>query len=70
MLYDTLGTKDTETDIHFLRIQFAFEMELIPLFYEMYYNIRPGPGVQSVIVVFPNHTRLFFWSLICPVEKE
>ena len=33
----------------------------------MYYDIRPGLGLQSVIVVFPDHTHLFFWSL---VEKE
>ena len=42
-------------------------MELISLFYQMYYNIRPGLGLQCVIVVFPDGTHLFFWSL---VEKE
>ena len=46
---------------------FAFEMKLISLFYKMYYNIRPGLGLLCVIVVFSNQTRLFFWSLICPV---
>ena len=45
---------------HILHIQFAFEMELISLFYKMYYNIRPGLGLQCVIVVFPDHTHLFF----------
>ena len=54
-------------DMHFLRVQFAFEMKLILLFYKMYYNIRPGLGLQCVIVVFPDHTHSFFWSL---VEKE
>ena len=39
---------------HILSIQFAFEMELIPLFYKMHYNIRPGLGLQCVIVVFPD----------------
>ena len=67
MLYDNIGDKNTERDMHFLRIQFAFQMELISLFYKMYYNIRPGIGLQCVIVVFPDHTLLFFWSL---VEKE
>ena len=60
----TLGTKDTETDIHFCA--YNFEMELISLFYKMYY-IRPGLGPQCVIVIFPDHTHLFFSSL---VEKE
>ena len=35
--------------------------------YKMYYNKRPGLGLQYVLVIFPDHTRLFFWSL---VEKE
>ena len=43
-----------------MRIQFAFEMELIPLFYRMHYNKRPGLGLQCAIVVFPDHTHLFF----------
>ena len=47
---------------HILRIQFAFEMELILLFYKMHYNIRPGLGLQCVIVVFPGHTHLFVFS--------
>ena len=47
----------------FLRIQFALEMELISLFYKMYYYIRPGLGLQCAIVVFPNHTRLCFCGL-------
>ena len=67
MLYDNIGDKNTETDMHFLRIQFAFEMDLISLFYKVYYYIRPGLGLQFVIVVFPNDIHLFFWSL---VEKE
>ena len=33
-------------------------------FYKMHYNIRPGLGLQYVIVVFPDHTHLFFWSLM------
>ena len=53
-----------------MRIQFPFEMELIPLFYKMHYKIRPGLGLQCMIVVFPDHTHLFFWSIICTVEKE
>ena len=60
----TFGTKNTETNIHFLRIEFAFKMELILLFYKMYYNIRPGLGLQCVIVVFPDDTHLFFWFLV------
>ena len=43
-----------------MHIQFAFEMELIPLFYKMHYNIRPGLGLQCVIVVFPDRNHLFF----------
>ena len=43
-----------------MRIQFAFEMELISLFYKKYYNIRPGLGLQCVIVVFPDHRSLVF----------
>ena len=50
-----------------MRIQFAFEMESISLFYKMYYYIRPGLGLQYVIVVFPDDFHLFFWSL---VERE
>ena len=50
-----------------MRQRLAFEMELILLFYKMYYNIRRGLGLLCVIVVFPDHTHLFFWSL---VEKE
>ena len=34
-------------------------MELIPLFYKMHYDIRPGLGLQCMIVVFPGHTHLF-----------
>ena len=52
--------------MHFLRIEFAFEMELISLFYKMYYNIRPGLGLQCVIVVFPDDTHLFLFV----VENE
>ena len=52
---------------HILRIQFTFEMELIPLFYKMHYDIRPGLGLQCMIVVFPGHTHLFVFS---GVEKE
>ena len=56
----------------FLHIQFAFEMELISLSYKMYYNIRPGIGLQCVIVVFPDHFFCFFFLVfnICTVEKE
>ena len=50
-----------------MRIQFEFEMELISLFYKLYYYIRPDLGLQCVIVLFPDDTHLFFWSL---VEKE
>ena len=46
---------------HILRIQFDFEMELIPLFYKMHYNIRPGLGLQCVIV----YRCFFFIILIC-----
>ena len=60
MLYDTIGDKRYLNGHTFLHIQFAFEMELISLFYKMYYNIRPGLGLQCVIVVFPDHTHLFF----------
>ena len=58
-MYDNIGDGHT-----FLRIQFAFEMELTSLFYQMYYNIRRGLGLQSVIVVFPDQTHLVFWSLV------
>ena len=42
-------------------------MKLISLFYKLYYYIRPDLGLQCVIVLFPDDTHLFFWSL---VEKE
>ena len=64
MLYDNIGDKKYWKGHAFLRIQFAFEMELISLFYKMYYNIRPGLGLQCVIVVFPDDNHLFFWSLV------
>ena len=50
-----------------MSIQFEFEMKLISLFYKLYYYIRPDLGLQCVIVLFPDDTHLFFWSL---VEKE
>ena len=56
------GTKSTKNGHTFLRIQFAFEMELIPLFYKMHYNIRPGLGLQRMIVVFPGHAHLVLFS--------
>ena len=31
----------------------------VKLFYKMYYNIRPGLGLQCVIVAFPDHHSLF-----------
>ena len=43
-----------------MHIQFAFEMKLIPLFYKMHYDIRPGLGLQCVIVVFPDRNHLSF----------
>ena len=49
VLYDNIGDKKYWNGHAFLRIQFAFEMELISLFYKMYiyvYNIRPGLGLQ------------------------
>ena len=55
VLYDNIGDKT-----HILRVQFAFEMELLSLFYKMHYNIVPGLGLQCVIVLFPDHTHLFF----------
>ena len=69
VLYDNIGDKRYWNGHTFLRVQFAFEMELIPLFYKMHYNLRPGLGLQCMIVVFPGHTH-FFWSLICTVETE
>ena len=45
-----------------MRIQFTFEMELIPLFYKMHYDTKPGLGLQCMIVVFPGHTHLFVFS--------
>ena len=53
-----------------MHIQFAFEIELIPLFYKMHYNIRPGLGLQCLIVVFPDRNHLFFLVFNMPVEKE
>ena len=53
--------------IHFCAYNLRFEMELISLFYKMYYNIRSGLGLQYVIVLFPDQSHLFFWSL---VEKD
>ena len=44
----------------FAHIQFAFDMELIRLFYKIHYNIRSGLCLQCMIVVFPDHTHLFF----------
>ena len=71
VLYDDIGDKRYRNGHTFLRIEFAFEMELIPLFYKMHYNIRPGFGLQCMIVVFPGHNHLgVFWSLICTVEIE
>ena len=60
VLYDTIGDKRYLNGYTFLHIQFAFEVELISFFYKMYYNIRPGLGLQYVIVVFPDHTHLIF----------
>ena len=60
VLYDTIVDKRYINGHTFLHIHFAFEMELIPLFYKMHYNTRPGLGLQCVIVVFPDHTHLFF----------
>ena len=42
VLYDNIGYKRYWNRHTFLRIQFAFEMEFISLFYKMYYNISPG----------------------------
>ena len=64
VLYDNIGDKRYSNGHTFLRIQFTFEMELIPLFYKMHYDIwPPGLGLQCMIVVFPGHTHLFvfFW---------
>ena len=36
-------------------------MELILLFYKMHYNIRPGLGLQCMIVLFSGHTHLVFF---------
>ena len=41
---------------------FAHTICVRPLFYKMHYNIRPGLGLQYMIVVFPGHTHLFFSS--------
>ena len=59
VLYDNNGDKRYLNGHTFSRIQFAFKMELISLFYKMYYDIRPGLCLQCVIVVFPDHHSLF-----------
>ena len=41
VLYDDIGDKRYWNGHTFLRIQFAFEMELIPFFYKMHYNTSP-----------------------------